>query len=151
VGCIVALLAVFPDFEFDLEDLPIVGEYVGVMVVGAGVMVGFIVGDAVVGDIVGDPVVGAGVIVGFIVGCSVGFMVGDNVGDTVGCIVALPDLPLESFFFLFFLFFTSFLSFFITFSILSSLPSFLSDPCLGAFFNSAITSSASSSSLSRPL
>jgi len=142
VGCIVALLADFPDFEFDLEDLPIVGEYVGVMVVGAGVMVGFIVG---------EPVVGAGVIVGFIVGCSVGFMVGDNVGDTVGCIVALPDLPLESFFFLSFLFFTSFLSFFITFSILSSLPSFLSDPCLGAFFNSAITSSASPSSLSRPL
>ncbi len=69
MGCIVPLIVAFPDFELVFEDFPpVVGEYVGVMVVGAGVMVGFMVGDAVVGDIVGVLVVGAGVIVGFIVG-----------------------------------------------------------------------------------
>jgi len=52
VGCMVDLLV----FEFDLEDFPIVGEYVGVMVVGAGVIVGLVVGNAVVGSgvIVGE-------------------------------------------------------------------------------------------------
>jgi len=57
VGEMVGYIVALPDFEFVLEDFPIVGDIVGMYVVGPGVIVGLNVGDAVVvgsGEIVGE-------------------------------------------------------------------------------------------------
>ncbi len=83
VGYAIAL----PAFGFDLDDFPMVGDMVGMYVVGSGVMVGLIVGDAVVG---------IAVIVGEFVGSYVpvvGYMVGLTVA-LLALVIDLDDFPI---------------------------------------------------------